>query len=420
MSAEPVFSRRLLIGWIAGAVAVFALSLYLMGAGEMSGIDSTGPGTFSRSAIGHAGIAEVLQRLGFPVVKSQYNSLEKLSPGSVLVIAEPRPGRQSEEAIRTLLKAGTDSAGAAEMERPAKRADGGLASPGRRALHRRRAMDPQSCGPACRGGARRGWSTGSSNSWSTNEFGLAPNLGAAHATDARGRAAADHRQRPWHAPRLRSATAIARSGFFRTPTSYPITVLPVRTMQRWRWLCSSGCALATEASCSTKRCTAISHEPASPFMLMFRFPFVVATIQGLIAIVLLLWATLERFGAPQSAPPPLRAGREGLLQNMAKLIEYRRSSAGDDTPLRPGNHPRRRAPAARAARDSRARRSLPGCNGWERRAEWRWIAAHSFAELGELDEARRREPPSLVRLARDIHKWKGQILDGRSRHPRDR
>jgi hypothetical protein len=41
-------------------------------------------------------------------------------------------------------------------------------------------------------------------------------------------------------------------------------------------------------------------------------------------------------------------------------------------------------------------------------------------QLGELDEARRREPPSLVRLARDIHKWKGQILDGRSRYPRDR
>jgi hypothetical protein len=63
MSVEPIFSRRLLVGWVAGAIVVFALSLYLMGSGEMSGADSTGPGTFSRSAIGHAGIAEVLQRL---------------------------------------------------------------------------------------------------------------------------------------------------------------------------------------------------------------------------------------------------------------------------------------------------------------------------------------------------------------------
>ncbi len=57
-------------------------------------------------------------------------------------------------------------------------------------------------------------------------------------------------------------------------------------------------------------------------MLLFRFPFVVATVQGLIAIALLLWATMARFGAPQSAPPPLSAGRAGLLQNMAKLIEF--------------------------------------------------------------------------------------------------
>ena len=60
MTGEPVFSRRLLIGWIAGAVVMFAISLYLMGAGEMTGPDSTGASTFSRSAIGHAGIAEVL------------------------------------------------------------------------------------------------------------------------------------------------------------------------------------------------------------------------------------------------------------------------------------------------------------------------------------------------------------------------
>ena len=30
MNGEPVFSRRLLIGWVAGAVVIFAVSLYLM------------------------------------------------------------------------------------------------------------------------------------------------------------------------------------------------------------------------------------------------------------------------------------------------------------------------------------------------------------------------------------------------------
>src|SRR5260370_945681 len=72
-----------------------------------SGPDSVGPSTFSRSAIGHAGIAEVLAQLSIPVVKSRSSSLEKLSPGSVLVIAEPRPSGQTEDAIRTLMKAST-------------------------------------------------------------------------------------------------------------------------------------------------------------------------------------------------------------------------------------------------------------------------------------------------------------------------
>src|ERR1700688_1225749 len=107
MTAEPIFSRRLLLGWIVGAVVVFAISLYFMGGGELSGPDSVGPSTFSRSAIGHAGIADILQQLAIPVVKSRSRSLEKLSPGSVLVIAEPRRNGQSEDAVRTLLKAST-------------------------------------------------------------------------------------------------------------------------------------------------------------------------------------------------------------------------------------------------------------------------------------------------------------------------
>jgi hypothetical protein len=41
-------------------------------------------------------------------------------------------------------------------------------------------------------------------------------------------------------------------------------------------------------------------------------------------------------------------------------------------------------------------------------------------QVGELGEARRRETSSLVHIARDIHRWRGQILDGRSRYTRDR
>ena len=37
-----------------------------------------------------------------------------------------------------------------------------------------------------------------------------------------------------------------------------------------------------------------------------------------------------------------------------------------------------------------------------------------------LMDGRRRNPASLVRLARDIHRWRGEIVDGHARNPRDR
>ena len=67
MSVAALFPRRLLIAWIGAALLTFAAALYFMGGGgRESGGDAVGPSTFSRSAIGYAGIAEILRRLGTP------------------------------------------------------------------------------------------------------------------------------------------------------------------------------------------------------------------------------------------------------------------------------------------------------------------------------------------------------------------
>src|SRR5262249_42106898 len=102
---EPIFSRRLLIGWVGAAIATFAVSLYFMGRQGEPGADAVGPSSYSRSAIGHAGIAEVLQRLGMPVVKSRNNSADKLGNNGLLVLAEPRPTAVGDPALRALLEA---------------------------------------------------------------------------------------------------------------------------------------------------------------------------------------------------------------------------------------------------------------------------------------------------------------------------
>jgi hypothetical protein len=154
-------------------------------------------------------------------------------------------------------------------------------------------------------------------------------------------------------------------------------------------------------------------------MLLFRFPFVIATAQGLIALALLLWATLARFGVPQSAPPALRAGREGLLQNMAKMIEF----TGHQQVM-----------IARYIRETvrDVARQLHAPRGLSGEALMAWLqrvgaARGTDVDCGavvrrsaELGEGRRRDLAPLIRLARDIHRWKGEVLDGRSRHPRDR
>jgi hypothetical protein len=160
-------------------------------------------------------------------------------------------------------------------------------------------------------------------------------------------------------------------------------------------------------------------KPESPFLLLFRFPFVVATVQGLIAVALLLWATIARFGAPQSAPPPLSAGRGSLLQNMAKLIEFT------------GHQPVMVARYVQAnvhdvARQLHAPRGLAGQGliAWlQRVAGARGVEVDCGALMqraSELGRSARRDAASLVRLARDTYRWKGEILDGRARHSRRR
>jgi hypothetical protein len=163
--------------------------------------------------------------------------------------------------------------------------------------------------------------------------------------------------------------------------------------------------------------------PVSPFLLLFRFPFVVATAQGSIAIALLLWATLGRFGAPQTAPAPLGAGREGLLQNMAKLVEF---AGHQDVVVKRYVHETVRdvALSLHAPREL----SYEGLVAWLQRVGLaRGVSIDCEAVLrraadalpGREGPARRRNPSALVRLARDIHQWKGEIVDGRSRHSDD-
>jgi hypothetical protein len=127
---------------------------------------------------------------------------------------------------------------------------------------------------------------------------------------------------------------------------------------------------------------------------------------------------MARFEAPQPLPPPLSAGRGGLLQNMAKLIE-----------LNGHQQIMVRRYVQETVRD--VARQLHAPRGLSGDALLAWLQRVGTARAVEIDcrvlmdgadklgAPQRRDSSLLVRLARDAHRWKGEILDGRSRHPRN-
>jgi hypothetical protein len=411
MTADAIFSPRLFAGWAAAAAIIFGLSIYLMGQGEVNAPETVGPNTYSRSAIGHAGIADVLQQLGLPVIKSRYNSLAKLSPGSVLVIAEPRLAGQSEEATRDLLKAANILLVLPKWTgEPSEQFPGWL-----REVHERAADQALAVLRLAAPRATLSRESGTPQ-WTTNALGLAPSLVSPVQlvrgdrlrpiiASERGILLAEIAERGRRIWILADPDVIANHGLVRENNA----ALAVAIVKRLRG--DSGSVVFDETV------HGFAAPVGNPLQLLFRFPFVVATAQALMAAALLLWATWARFGAPQVIPPALGAGRQALLVNMATLIDVT------------GHHQVMiRRYIQETVRDTA--RQLHAPKGLIAGALVTWLQRVGNArgvdvDCGEvvrraavLDDTRGNLAP-LARLARDIHRWKQEIIDGRSRHPRD-
>jgi hypothetical protein len=409
--AAPIFSRKLMLGWIAGAIVIFAASLYLMGSKEYEGPEAAGASTYSRSAIGHAGIFDVLQRLDIPVIKSLSNSMEKVGAGGVLVLAEPRASFRQDDLISKLKAERVLLVLPKWVGLPSDRHPGWV-----REVRARGTSDPSSVvdlvasrmevvredGPVL---------------WTTNELDLRPDVvqptQLMRGTGLRPVIAGDKGmlvgelvERNRRVLVLSDPDVIANHGLARQGNA----ALAVALVKRLRG--ANGTVVFDETI------HGYTAPAENPFALLFRFPFVIATVQGLIAVGLLLWATLGRFGAPQSAPPPLSAGRAGLLQNMAKLIEF---TGHQQVMIRRYVEETLR----HVARQLHAPRSLAGdaLVAWLKRVGGaRGVSvdcASLLQQARELGAAGRRDQASLVRLARETHRWQGEMLDGRTRHPRD-
>jgi uncharacterized protein DUF4350 len=408
--SEQVFSSRLLIGWIGAAVATFAISLYFMGRPSEPGADAVGPSTYSRSAIGHMGIADTLQRLGLPVIKSRGNSADKLGKDGVLVLAEPRPNAVDEPSMRALVDARAvllvlpKWTGRASRTKPGWLGAAGEKSPAQ-ALWALRLV----------AGGGEVVRESEPPAWQTNLLGRKPELTA--------------------------PVQLIRSDAMRPIVAAPAGILVGELNQnRSIWvladpdvIANHGIGQAENAALALAIINRLrgrngpvvfdetihgyAAQPANPLALMFQFPFVVATLQVAAALALLLWATVARFGAPQSAPPALSAGRQGLLQNVAQLIAF----AGHQQVMA-----RRyvQETVRETARQLHAPRGLTGAPlaAWLTRVgEARGVSVDCAAVIDEVEslpDRRRGDLAPLVRIARNIHRWRREIVDGRARHSR--
>ncbi len=415
MSAEPIFSRRVLTGWIAAAAVLLAGSLFFVtrGDGSSEGHEAIGPNTFSRSAIGHAGFAEILRQLGVPVVKSQFNSPQKLVPGSVLVIAEPWPMLQPVETFRPLLDAKI-----VLLILPKRT---GTASENHPEWLGKAAVLPDTVAAAVldlavpKGDILRPATIGD---WTKNDLGPVPSLVAPIQL--------------MRSDRLRPVVANTEGvlvGAIDSP-GHRLWVLSDPDV-----IANHGIARADNAAFAVALIEGLRGadgrvvfdetvhgfvtEPASPLRLLFKFPYVFATLQGAIALGLLLWATIARFGAPQPMTPPLRAGKHGLIENTARLLEF----AGYQSSI-----VRRYVEATirDVAQQIHAPRGLaerPLLEWLRRIGDAREVATDCtdiYRRAGDQADMQRGDLAPLVPIARDIYRWKGEMLDGTAGHSRQR
>jgi hypothetical protein len=400
-----LFSPRVLVIWVAVASLLFvAMILFMMfGSPERP----TGPSAFSSSAIGYAGIADVMRRLGTPVVKSRGGSLAKLDAHGVLIVAEPMPSI-SPQRLRSLLTANKvllvlpKWIGQPSEKVPGWIEDASLAPED----------SPRSIARIAAPGADI-VRLDAAPAWTTNEI---------------------HR-----APVITEKPQLIKSNRLRpvVGSSDGMLIGELSNNQHRLWILADPDVLENHGLAKNAAFDAalvnelrgadgnivfdetihgFTEQPASPFHILFEWPFVLATIQGLVAVALLLWATMGRFGLPLTAPIALPSGKTRLIENTAKLFALARYQ-----PVIVRRYVYAMIRDAGRALHAPAGLTDSALIAWlQRTGQARDIDIDCAAVLtaaGELGSGSQTYT-SMAALARDIFRWKQEIVDGGPRDTR--
>jgi hypothetical protein len=413
---KPVFSRSALTIFIAAAVALFALSFIAASReGSLKRGDGSGPGAYSTSSIGYAGLYDTLNAAGLQVQANASDPAGAAGKRGTLIVAEPiiqlAMSRGVGEAERTLLvlpkwqwKADDKNSAWVSEVRPVSLMDAQttlalLSTAGATVL---RAKAPQR--------------------WDVNEFSHSPAMGEIAQLI-----------RPSDAMRVLVGSGDAA------------LLAELETGGRVTWILSDpdvmsnhGLGRGENAAFMAEVISALSArgnedfrgrraivfdetvhgfiaKPDSLLSMMLSFPYAIITILTCASAALFAAAGAGRFGAPLAPRPPAAFGKARLIDNCARLLDY-------------GGH--HAVTLKRYARMivSDAARALHAPDGMDegKLVEWadrvgesRNVPASCSSIMSGLDRAnapRGADLANLTRAARAAHQWKGEILNGSSVH----
>jgi hypothetical protein len=403
MSETSVFSPRILLIWVGALAAIFALSLYLsafgVGAPEQQAV---GPSAYSRSAIGYAGLAELLRRANIAVTKKRIGAPSDETKSSLLIVAEPETSAaaeanglalgRSDDVLVILpkwngLRDERHDGWVSHVEpAPTASADWVLSVLG---------VD---------GRVARGAEGASLDKTVTvNALGVAPTLPAdlqlivkssltpVVATPA-GVFIGQKLLRGHKIWIVSDPDILSNHGLFQGANGQFAGAL-VESL-----LAPGGAVIFDETV------HGFAAPAANPLRALFEFPFVVACLYGLAALAVVLWSAMTRIGAPEPSPILLKSGKLGLIRNVANLIAF--AGGRQDVAM---NYLRF------AVEDSARRLRAPKGLALERQMEWldrvgqargvkARVAARARALVGQ------RHDGALARAALDLHRWKQEIL----------
>jgi hypothetical protein len=399
---------RIMAAWIAAVILLVIGTIALAIFGPTSTY-TAGPSAFSRSAIGYAGIADVMRQLGARVVKSRRDSVNQLDPAGVLVVAEPPPGVAAPQMSR-LMNAHTVLVVLPKWT-------GKESGSHRGWIESAELLPPFVPQRAAQVGNVEVIRVPRVPAWSRNEIGRVPVISEGGVQLIK-------------SSRLRPVIGTDRG----------MLVGELRSGARRLWILADpdpmqnhGLADPDNAAFAVALINALrgpdgnvvfdevvhgfEDKGGSPFRLLFEFPFVLATVQGVIAVALLLWATMRRFGAPMSPPVELPSGKLSLIAATANLLDFARH--------RPVIVQRYvHAIVQDVARQLHAPAGLSGS------ALMEWLGRTARARDAQIDGGAvvhrtdqlvaggRSAITPLAALARDIFRWKREVIDGGSGYSR--